>query len=124
MKKILIVDDEKEIVKTLGSWLKKRGYKISVAYDSLEGLEKVKKSKPDLLILDVVMPPTNGIDLYREVSYMYGAIPAIFITGHPDEMYENSATNLGAIDYVVKPVKLRELLKTIKRVLSTLDDRD
>ncbi len=130
-KKILIVDDERDIVKALMIRLQGAGYEVVAAFDGAQGVFMAHKEKPDLIILDIRMPAGNGFSVAQRLkrSMHTFTIPVIFLTGSPEKNAEDKAMALGARFYVKKPYDPEELLDAIKRALekesdSTLDLED
>jgi len=120
-KKILLVDDEADFVDATKFILEtKGGYEVVVAYDGVEGLEKTKLEKPDLIVLDVMMPNKHGYKMCEELktSEEYRYIPIILLTSVASHIKDSEYTHrMGmeteADDYIEKPVKPDELLKAI-----------
>lgn len=111
--KILVVDDEPDIVEFISYNLKSKGYQIATANDGVEAIKKAKEFKPDLVLLDVMMPNKDGMQTLREMRQMPGLenIAIIFLTALSDEKSEIEGLKLGADDYIAKPIK-PELLVT------------
>lgn len=116
-KKILVVDDEQDIVELLKYNLTKEGYAVLTARNGEEALEKVK-SKPDLLLLDVMMPQMDGHEVVRRLKRNVATanIPLIFLTAKGMELDEVVGLELGAEDYLVKPISMARLLVRVKAV--------
>ena len=112
-KKILIVEDEKPIADILQFNLEKEGYQIEIAYDGEEALEKVEKSDPDLVLLDLMLPKKDGIEVCREIRKTHH-MPIIMLTAKDSEIDKVLGLELGADDYVTKPFSMRELIARIK----------
>jgi len=119
MKKILIVDDSKDIVTSLVDFLEEEDYVVEYAYDAFSALEIVKKSIPDLIICDLIMPGMSGYDYYHEMKKNRETekIPFIFITAAADRNEIQRGKNEGIRYFVIKPYNIIDLLKTIKTVL-------
>ncbi|MDM8213676.1 response regulator YycF [Enterococcus hirae] len=113
MKKILIVDDEKPISDIVKFNLEKEGYEVSTAYDGEEALEKVKEVEPDLILLDLMLPKVDGLEVAREVRKNYD-MPIIMVTAKDSEIDKVLGLELGADDYVTKPFSNRELIARVK----------
>lgn len=111
--KILVVDDEPDIVEFISYNLKSKGYQIATANDGVEAIKKAKEFKPDLVLLDVMMPNKDGMQTLREMRQTPGleSIAIIFLTALSDEKSEIEGLKLGADDYIAKPIK-PELLVT------------
>ncbi len=118
-KKILIVDDERDIVKALMIRLQGAGYEVVTAFDGAQGVFMAHKEKPDLVILDIRMPAGDGFSVAQRLkrSIHTFTIPVIFLTGSPEETAEEKAMALGARFYVKKPYDPEELLDAIRRAL-------
>jgi DNA-binding response OmpR family regulator len=118
-KKILIVDDERDIVKALMIRLQGAGYEVVTAFDGAQGVFMAHKEKPDLIILDIRMPAGNGFSVAQRLkrSMHTFTIPVIFLTGSPEKNAEEKAMALGARFYIKKPYDPEELLDAIKRAL-------
>jgi len=118
-KKILIVDDERDIVKGLMIRLQGAGYDVVTAFDGAQGVFMAHKEKPDLIILDIRMPAGNGFSVAQRLkrSIHTFTIPVIFLTGSPEKNAEEKAMALGARFYIKKPYDPEELLDAIKRAL-------
>jgi two-component system, OmpR family, response regulator VicR len=112
-KTILVVDDEKPIADILQFNLIKEGYKVICAYDGDEALEKVEEIQPDLMLLDIMLPKRDGIEVCREVRKKYD-IPIIMLTAKDSEIDKVLGLELGADDYVTKPFSTRELIARVK----------
>lgn len=113
---ILIVDDNREIVDSLGKLLKFEGYEIIEAYDGMEALEKLEKNKVDLILLDVMMPRLNGLSALMKIRESY-KIPAIILSAKTEESDKVSGLILGADDYISKPYNAAELIARVKAQL-------
>ena len=118
MKKILIVDDEKDILEFLGYNLRKEGYDVSEAKTGDEALHLVKNNTPDLIILDVMMPGIDGIETcqrMREIPKLKDTL-IIFLTARNEDFSQIAGLDAGADDYVSKPIKPKVLLSRIKAI--------
>ena len=115
-KKILIVDDEPELVKALQIRLKRAGYRILTAYDGGEGLKLVKK-RPDLILLDIMMPTISGIELCQLLKEdpKLKNIPIIFLTAKDTKEDRIKGLSVGADEYIAKPFYSEDLLNKIKK---------
>ena len=114
--RILVVEDEKDIVRLLKYNLEKEGYIALSAYDGEAGLELAKKEKPDLIILDLMLPKKDGMDVCREIR-KDSRVPIIMLTAKKEELDRIIGLELGADDYVTKPFSVRELLARVKTIL-------
>lgn len=118
-KKILVVDDERDIVKVLVIRLQSSGYEVITAFDGAQGVFMAHKEKPDLVILDIRMPAGDGFSVAERLkrSSHTWTIPIIFLTGSPEQEAEGRAMELGARFFVKKPYDPEELLDAVKRAL-------
>lgn len=112
-KKILIVDDEKSIVEILKFNLEKEGYKIYEAYDADEAIDKALKVDPDLILLDVMLPKSDGFTVCRKIRQTLNC-PIIMLTAREDVVDKIIGLELGADDYMTKPFSIREVIARIK----------
>ncbi len=115
-RKILLVDDEKTLVKALTFNLEKEGYQVIPAYEGEEALKKMEAENPDLLILDLMLPGLDGFEVCRRVRKNYD-IPIIMLTAKGDDIDKILGLELGADDYITKPFNPRELLARVKAIL-------
>lgn len=113
---ILIVDDEKEIRNLIGIYLKNEGFPVLEACDGEEGLQLVKKHKVHLIVLDLMMPKVNGIEMCMKVREN-AEMPIIMLTAKSQDMDKISGLTIGADDYVTKPFNPLELIARIKSQL-------
>lgn len=113
MKKILVVDDEKPISDIISFNLENEGYSIEKAYDGEQALEVFEKSQPDLVILDLMLPKMDGLEVCREIRKQ-SAVPVIMLTAKDSEIDKVLGLELGADDYVTKPFSNRELIARVK----------
>ncbi|RHW40409.1 DNA-binding response regulator [Neobacillus notoginsengisoli] len=112
-KKILVVDDEKPIADILQFNLKKEGYTVYCAYDGNEAISMVEEVQPDLILLDIMLPLRDGMEVCREVRKKY-EMPIIMLTAKDSEIDKVLGLELGADDYVTKPFSTRELIARVK----------
>ena len=115
MRKILIVDDEKDLCDILYFNLQVNGYEASVAYSAEKALELLQESKFDLMLLDVMMEGLSGFELDNHIK---GMVPIIFITAKDSEEDMLKGFQLGADDYISKPFSVREVLARVKAVIN------
>ncbi|MBM4161986.1 MAG: response regulator transcription factor [Ignavibacteria bacterium] len=122
--KILLVDDEQDILQLLRYNLEKEGFAVVTARTGTEGL-KLASQLPDLIVLDIMMPETDGWEVCKALRRdpKLAMIPIIFLTARDNEMDEVLGLELGADDYVTKPVRVRTLIARIKRVLRDRERR-
>ena len=113
MKKVLIVDDEKPISDIISFSLKKEGYEIAVAYDGEAALEQFESEHPDLIILDLMLPKIDGLEVCRQIRKT-SQVPIIMLTAKDSEIDKVLGLELGSDDYVTKPFSNRELTARVK----------
>jgi len=114
--KILVVEDEKPLIKILKYNLEKEGYQVAVASDGQSGFENFKKIKPDLVILDVMIPKMDGFEFCKAVR-KESETPIIMLTARKEEVDRILGLELGADDYVTKPFSVREVVSRVKAIL-------
>ncbi|NIM58802.1 MAG: response regulator [Candidatus Aminicenantes bacterium] len=112
--KILIIEDEEDLVKGLKLNLADEGYEVGWASDGVEGLRKALEEQPHLIILDIMLPKMNGLDICRELRKKNISIPIIMLTAKGEEIDKVLGLEIGADDYMTKPFSIRELLARIK----------
>ncbi len=112
--KLLLVDDEAEFLDTLVDRLDIRDLKTEVAYNGKEALSAVEEEEPDVIVLDVKMPEMDGIEVLKRIKKAYPNVEVVILTGHANEQDEQRARELGAFDYLKKPVDLEALLGRIR----------
>lgn len=112
-KKVLIVDDEKAIVDILKFNLKRDGYETIEAYDGADGLNLAISEKPDLILLDVMLPSMPGFDVCKKIREKSN-VPIIMLTARTDEIDKVLGLELGADDYITKPFGIREVMARVK----------
>lgn len=122
-RRILIVDDEEDFARTLGSRLELRGMEVASVFSGERGLEELARSLPDILLLDMRMPGLSGVDLLRRLRKDHFApggenLPVIIITGHCSESDCAEAEKLGIQGYLVKPLDMDELMASMAGALS------
>lgn len=111
--KILVVDDEQPIADILQFNLEKEGYEVVCAYDGEEALKKVEEENPDMILLDVMLPVKDGMEVCREVRKTHN-MPIIMLTAKDSEIDKVLGLEMGADDYVTKPFSNRELIARVK----------
>jgi two-component system, OmpR family, response regulator VicR len=122
MKKILIVDDEVDIANSIQYVLSQEGFNTSLAHDGLRAMEMYEKDRPDLVILDLMMPGIDGYELCRRVRALDKKTPILMLTARTSEIDTVVGLELGANDYIAKPVRLRELVARVKAHLREAPD--
>jgi DNA-binding response OmpR family regulator len=111
--RVLVVDDEPEAVELLQEFLVAKGYDVITAGDGEEALRKVKEGRPHLILLDVRMPKMDGLEALRRVREIDKEVGVIMITGVTEEEIGRQAMALGAFDYIVKPLDLPYLERSL-----------
>ncbi len=119
MTEILIIEDEKDIVESLEYNLKNEGYKVSKAYDGLNGLRLAEEKVPAIVLLDLMLPGLDGLEVCRRLKKnpKTAAIPVIMLTAKGSETDKVVGLEVGADDYIVKPFSTKELIARIKTIL-------
>ena len=120
--KILIVEDERTILKVLKYNLEKTGYSVSAAQDGESALATFRKEQPDLVILDIMLPKQDGFEVLKFLR-RDSKVPVLMLTAKKEEMDRVLGFELGADDYVTKPFSVRELLGRVKAILRRLSDK-
>jgi DNA-binding response OmpR family regulator len=115
--KILVVEDEPNMVAGLRDNFEFEGYEVITAHDGIEGLEKALAESPDLVVLDVMMPRMSGLEVCRQLRAQRASIPIIMLTARGQEVDKVVGLELGADDYVTKPFSIRELLARVRAIL-------
>lgn len=116
-KRILVVDDEVSIVKLVQFNLEKEGYQVDVAMDGETALQKARQNPPNLMVLDLMLPIIDGLEVCKRVQQENLAIPILMLTAKSDEFDKVLGLELGADDYLTKPFSPRELIARVKAVL-------
>jgi len=115
--KILVVEDEPNMVAGLRDNFEFEGYQVITARDGVEGLQRALDESPDLVVLDVMMPRMSGLEVCKQLRAKRGSIPIIMLTARGQEVDKVVGLELGADDYVTKPFSIRELLARVRAVL-------
>jgi phosphate regulon transcriptional regulator PhoB len=124
-KKILVVDDEKDIVELISYNLEQEGFAVIKAYDGQMAWERVKTAKPDLVVLDLMIPGIHGLEVCKLIrrDAATGTLPIIMLTAKSDQVDKILGLELGADDYITKPFNVRELIARIRAVLRRYEGR-
>ena len=117
MATIFVIDDEKTLVENISIALKKEGYIPEPYYNGLEAWEKFQKKRPDLIILDIMMPRMDGLELCRKIRGVDESVPVIFLSSRDDELDRIIGLEMGGDDYLCKPFSMKELMVRIKIIL-------
>lgn len=123
-KKILVVDDERHIVRLVEVNLTRAGYDVVTAYDGVEALEKVKSEHPDMIVLDVMMPRMDGFEVLKRLQADPATqdIPVIMLTAKAQDADIFRGWSSGVSSYLTKPFNPRELLTFVERIFQSLED--
>ncbi len=113
---VLVVDDEKNIIQLARLYLNNEGYRVEAAFDGRQALEKMRSVRPDIVILDIMLPEMDGLTVCREIRKSSN-VPIIFLTARSEDVDRIVGLELGADDYVTKPFNPRELVARVKAVL-------
>ena len=118
-KKLLLVDDEKDLVDAVKFRLESAGYEVAVSYDGMDGLERARKGHPDLIILDLMLPKMDGYKIcgLLKADSRYSKIPVIMFTARAQEADKKMGDEVGADAYITKPFESKVLLDTIAKLL-------
>ncbi|HQO15118.1 MAG TPA: response regulator [Smithellaceae bacterium] len=125
MSRILIVDDEQDIVELISYNLEKEGFSCVKVYDGETALKLAKTKKPELIILDLMLPKINGLDVCRAIRHdpVTANIPIIMLTAKVDEVDKILGLEIGADDYMTKPFSVKELVARVRTILRRLKER-
>lgn len=121
--KILMVDDDVNICELVRLYLEKEGYKVECAYDGESAVKKFKSENPDLVLLDIMLPKMDGVQVCRTIREQSDA-PVIMLTAKGETFDKVLGLEMGADDYVVKPFEPRELIARVKAVLRRYNKKD
>ncbi len=116
---ILIVDDEKDIREFLGYSLRREGFEVGLASNGEEGLDALEVRKPDLILLDIMMPGMDGVEMCRVLRSHrnFDDVLVVFLTARDEERTQIKALDIGGDDYIAKPIRLKVLLSRLKALL-------
>lgn len=121
MKKVLVVEDELSIVKLLQYNLEKEGYEVDVAMDGQEGFDMAKENTYSIILLDIMLPSKDGMDVCRELRQEKVDTPVIMLTAKDSEIDKIVGLEIGADDYITKPFSPREVLARMKAIFRRLE---
>jgi two-component system, OmpR family, response regulator RegX3 len=113
---VLVVEDEESFVDALTLSLQREGFRVVIARDGVEALERFKQEAPDIVLLDVMLPKLSGVDVCRAIR-LQGSTPVIMVTAKTSEIDAVVGLEVGADDYIAKPFRIRELVARIRAVL-------
>jgi DNA-binding response OmpR family regulator len=117
--KILLVDDEEEFVTTLAERLELRGLQARAALNGEAALQMIEADTPEIVILDVMMPGIGGFEVLRRIKAQHPQLPVILLTGRGSEKEGVKGMQLGAFDYLMKPLNIEELIKKMQEALES-----
>ena len=118
MSRVLVVDDDPGVVTTLTDVLTLKGYTVTAASDGPEALEKVKEAWPHVVLLDVKLPTMNGLEVLLCIRAVAPVVGVVMVSGLHDEATVQAALALGASDYLMKPIRLQDLERSVKDCLT------
>ncbi len=123
MKRILIIEDDRDIIELVRYNLEQEGFSLTAARDGIGGLDQVKKSPPDLLLLDLMLPKLSGLEICKAIrrDEKLNRLPILMLTARSDESDRVIGLELGADDYVTKPFSPRELIARVRALLRRTD---
>ena len=126
MRRILVIEDDKDIVELVRYNLEKDGYQVASSADGATGLAQIRKSPPDLLVLDLMLPKVSGLDICKEVrrDVSLNRLPILILTAKGEEADRVVGLELGADDYVTKPFSPRELVSTREGAFAACRSRE
>jgi CheY-like chemotaxis protein len=118
---VLVADDEEDIKVVLRMFLEAVGYEVVTAFDGLDALEQIKSTKPDVVLMDIMMPVIDGIEVVRQMKATPGIrdIPVVMLTAAAQSDMVERAIQAGAADYIVKPFEPETVQRAIEKVLGT-----
>jgi DNA-binding response OmpR family regulator len=119
MDEILVVDDDRDVAQTIELALRRRDFRVTLAYSGVEAIKLLRRYKPDLVILDVLMPGMSGLEVCRRLraNESTASLPVIFLTARGQEQDRIDGLRVGADDYLGKPFNLEELILRVRAVL-------
>ncbi len=116
--RILVIDDDLEVVELLREFLEKRGHAVDSAPNGREGLSRIVAARPDLVLLDIRMPDMDGMRALQLIRAIDPALAVIMVTGNEDIAMAREALRVGAVDYVAKPLDLNYLARAVAAAIS------
>jgi DNA-binding response OmpR family regulator len=112
--KILLIDDEEDFSSTLAERLSIRGFEVKYVLDGESGLVELEQWKPDIVVLDILMPGMNGIEVLKRIKKQFPDLPIILLSGHGTTKDAIEGMKYGAVDFLMKPIDISELVTKIK----------
>jgi DNA-binding response OmpR family regulator len=116
--KILLVDDEEEFTSTLAERLQLRGFEATTASDGASGINLIMAQPFDIAVLDLMMPGLNGLEALKQIKAIRPDLPVILLTGHGSTKEGMEGMRLGAADYLMKPLDIKDLLSKITQIIN------
>lgn len=120
MPKILIADDNRQITSVLSDYAKKDGYNVITAYDGLEAIQKFENEKPDIILLDVMMPQKDGFEVCKDIRKTSN-VPIIMVTARSEDFEKIMGLDIGADDYITKPFSPGEVMARVRAIMRRID---
>ena len=120
MLRLLVVDDEVDICDFVKNFFKERNFDVFVAYNGSEALSIVETSRPDIVLLDIVMPGIDGIETLKMIKKIDNEVKVIMVTAVEDTEKANEAKRYGAVEYITKPLLLEQLERTVFTIAEQL----
>ena len=124
MPKLLVVDDEIGVSDDLRDFLRKRGYDAISTTSGIEALQLIKREKPNIIVLDILMEGMTGIEVLREIKKTYPKIRVIMLTALEDEATQDQCKKLGASAYIIKPYSYEEILKAAHKLINDIYEEE
>lgn len=122
--KVLLVDDERDFVSSLAERMELRGIAVDTALNGAEALDKIEKEKPELVVLDLLMPGVMGLDVLRHIRKDHPRTKVVVLTGHGAPEWEDEALRLGASSCLLKPIKIEKLIESMMDALEVSEPFD
>ena len=118
MSKVLVIEDRPDVAELIEVVLEEEGFDVAVAYDGKSGLEKFREDRPDLVLLDLILPDIHGFEVFQQMQAMDAEVPIVMLTGQARLSDRRTGIELGAEEYLVKPFASDELVKKVRDVLA------
>ncbi|MCP4726921.1 MAG: response regulator [bacterium] len=117
MKRILIIDDDSQVLEGLKRLMMDEGFYVECAENAIKAVEIAESKEFDLMIVDIILPKTDGIELTRQIKKISPDIAVVIITGHPSEEYEKEVQSLDVKGYLIKPFSTKEIIANVRDIL-------
>lgn len=121
--RVLIVDDEEELLETLIERLEIRGFSARGVRTGAEALEQVRQTPPDLVILDVKLKGEDGVTIMKQIKLINPNLPVLLLTGHMSKETSEEGLKAGAIDYIIKPIQIDDLIVKMREAIAVFADK-